>query len=727
MLRRSLLFFLLLLASAGLRANCDFQQSDYSGGGIPGGNTWIDPFTATGSGSVSVIQVYLSGTANAYVGVYDDNAGAPGNLLASSVQTALSFGWNTVALQSPTTLTAATNYWVAVAVSDPAQYIGTTFASPSGMVMTGTYGALVSNPSITGAGNTDHLTVLVGDCVAPTAVPTAALSGSPTTTPTASPTAMASGTASATPSATPTPSASATPTATASATPTASATATPTSTATPTATPSATASATATASPTRTATPTVTPIPDCNVSTIVGNGTAASTGDAAVAVSATVNGPAALAVDGQGRLLIAELNGHRVRRIAQDGTISTVAGTGVAGIALTGAAATASVVDHPAALAVDGSGAIYIAERDNHRVLRVDPVSQLLSVVAGKGISGSAGLTLTASATGLALNTPQGLAVASNGDLYIADSGNNAVRKVTQAGLMSTVLGNGSPGFAGAGASVTAASAQLNAPRGISFDLQGRLLIADTGNHAVERLASGTLTVLAGTGTAGFIGTGLTTSAAAAALSAPASVAADGGGTLFISEAGNHTVLRLDGDVLQVQAGNGAPGFAGDGAKAVLAQLSAPAGVLVDGAGDLLVADAGDQRVRKLNSCGVVPFTRPSLPACYFGVALAAAADAGRLGPKDGGPAPSFNPVLAPNPALAGGSLLIAYHTELRTGWAQIYGLDGSLVWQGGRVEGRDLVLSAPLVPGIYFVEAQATDAWGGADRKLLKLAVVGR
>jgi hypothetical protein len=291
-----LAFFLgALFASSGARAAaCVYDQSSTIGI-VPGGNTWIEKITSTGADLVGSIDVHFSGTASntAYVGVYADNAGAPGTLLASSAETAISDGWNTINFSAGVSLSGATTYWIAVGADSPSVHHSSTFNGSAVVVMTGAYGALTDNPSVFSTGTTDSFAVRLGSCVAatPTLTPGAAGTSTATSlpsstvsatftdsrtattsptpsatrtatgsaTPTATPSATRTATASATPSATPSSTRTATGSATPTATPTSTSTHSPTRTATASATPTATSTSTSTHSPTRTATPTLSP------------------------------------------------------------------------------------------------------------------------------------------------------------------------------------------------------------------------------------------------------------------------------------------------------------------------------------------------------------------------------------------------------------------------------------------------------------------------------------
>ena len=243
-------------------------------------------------------------------------------------------------------------------------------------------------------------------------------------------------------------------------------------------------------------------------------------------------------------------------------------------------------------------GQLYIADTANNVVRRVDS-NGVISNFAGTGTAGSSGDG--SAATGAQLNGPQGLAVDSAGNLYIADTQNNRVRKVS-GGTISTVAGSGTAGFAGDGAA--AASAQLNLPFGVAVDTAGNLYIAEFGNNRVRKVtAGGTISTLAGNGVSGYSGDG--GQATGAMLNGPQGVAVDTAGNVYIADTGNNRVRKVapNGTITTV-AGNGIAGFS-DGGSAVNAQVGNPVAVAVDSAGNLYIAD-GSARVRKVFASGLI-------------------------------------------------------------------------------------------------------------------------
>jgi len=320
-------------------------------------------------------------------------------------------------------------------------------------------------------------------------------------------------------------------------------------------------------------------------------------------ISATVDGSGAgLATDGAGNLYIADTENFRVRKISSDGIIVTAAGNGAicCFFGESGVPATAAHLSEPVGLALDGFGGFYISDTYSGHIRRVSPTG-LISTIAGSGVFGAdpADGGLAAKAF---LNYPAGTAVDTSGNLYLADAGGQRVLKITLAGIITTVAGNGTPGFSGDGG--VAAAAQLNWPKDVGTDANGNLYIADTGNSTIRKVTpAGAITTIAGNGSAGFSGDGgLATNAQ---LNQPSGVAVDDSGNLYISDTYNFRVRKVDSSgVISTIAGTGQGGPPGDGGLAVSAVLTYPAGLKVDAAGDLFLADW--VRVRKITPAGII-------------------------------------------------------------------------------------------------------------------------
>ncbi len=330
-------------------------------------------------------------------------------------------------------------------------------------------------------------------------------------------------------------------------------------------------------------------------------------GDGGPAAEARLNGPSGVAVDGAGNLYIADFFNHRIRKVDAAGTITTVAGTGGDGLfgggfGGDGGPAAEARLNGPSSVAADGAGNLYIADFFNHRVRKVDAAGTITTIAGtggdglfGGGFGGDGG-----SAAEAQLNGPSGMAVDGAGSLYIADAGNHRVRRVDAAGTITTVAGTGADGYSGDNGS--AAEAQLNIPIGVALDAAGDLYIADAGNHRIRKIdAARTITTVAGTGADGYGGDGRP--AVEARLDSPRGVAVDGAGNLYIADAANHRIRKIDAAGLIATV---AGGELGDGRPATAASLFSPSGVAVDGAGNFYIADAGNHRIRKVDAAGTI-------------------------------------------------------------------------------------------------------------------------
>ena len=286
--------------------------------------------------------------------------------------------------------------------------------------------------------------------------------------------------------------------------------------------------------------------------------------------------PTALAVDGSGNLYVADPRNHRIRRIDAEGVITTIAGTGERGFGGDGGPATEAQFDYPTGLAVDGSGNLYVADPRNHRIRRID-AEGVITTIAGTGERGFGGDG--GPATEAQLNFSWQLALDGSGNLFVADYGNHRIRRIDAEGVITTIAGTGERGFGGDGGPAT--EAQLNFPEGLAVDGSGNLYVADSLNYRIRRIdAEGVITTIAGTGGRGFSGDG--GPAAEAQFAYPSGLALDGSGNLYVAVPSNHRIRRIDAEgVITTIAGSGPPavfngGYSGDGGPAAEAQFAHP-------------------------------------------------------------------------------------------------------------------------------------------------------
>src|SRR5579871_5903869 len=393
------------------------------------------------------------------------------------------------------------------------------------------------------------------------------------------------------------------------------------------------------------------------ISTIAGTaGVSGFFGDGRSALSARLNGAFGLAVDPGGNIFIADTNNFRVREVKSSGTITTVAGNGTFRYFPDGTGAVNAPLFEPHGIAVDSSGNFYISDTSNSSIRKIDPRTGQISTIAGNGsreYGGDGGPAVNAqvddptnvafdsagnmyiadtdnevirkvakdgtistvaglpdptgnylyngdgiSATKAFLDTPIDIAVDSAGNLYISDYGHHRIRKVATNGTISTIAGDGTARFAGDGG--PASKASLRFPRGLAFDQSGNLYVVDYGNSRVRRIAAadGTITTVAGGGTR--IVTNVALPATQAQLTAPLGIALDRAGNMYISESTTSRVYEVAASSgnISILAGNGNYGFSGDGGPAPLSSFTTPYGLAFDSAGDLLIADIENNRIR---------------------------------------------------------------------------------------------------------------------------------
>ncbi len=336
------------------------------------------------------------------------------------------------------------------------------------------------------------------------------------------------------------------------------------------------------------------------ITTFAGGGAAAR--DGSVGSRALTSSPSGLALDNQGNLYISERLGNRIRFLdAVTGVVGSAAGSGLTEPFADNTTAVEATFSGPADVAVDTSGNIFVADTANHRVRRVDADTRMVTTVAG---TGQPGFGLDGNpAVNEPLNSPRGVAVDASGTVYIADTGNHRIRRVGRSGIITTLAGNGQPGSSGDNGA--APLARLNAPEGVAVDANGDVFIADTGNNRIRRVdPQGFIHAFAGTGQAAFTGDG--GAPEAAAFNRPEAVAIDSTGGVHIADTGNNRIRA----VLATRAGNrvvstvagGACCPQGDRIPATASMLFGPSGVAVDTGGNIWISDTNNQRVRRVEA-----------------------------------------------------------------------------------------------------------------------------
>ena len=341
--------------------------------------------------------------------------------------------------------------------------------------------------------------------------------------------------------------------------------------------------------------------------TIAGTGSAGYGGDGGPATAAQLSVPVNVSATPDGGYLIVEQGTNHIRRVDAAGTITTVAGNGINGSGGDGGPATSASINAPNAAVMTASGDILIADSNNNKIRKVSP-DGTITTVAGTGAAGFGGDG--GPATAALLSFPADVAVTADGGYLIADNDNNRIRKVSAAGTITTVAGTGVAGFSGDAGPATAAT--INDPAGVAAEPDGSFAIDDLNNNRVRFVsAAGTISTIAGTGAAGFGGDG--GPGTLAALNQPARVAVSATGEVYVADRVNNRVRRIatDGTITTV-AGVGSASFSGDGGAATAAEINGPFGMAVLADGDLAVADTFNQRVRVVDLNGDTPPPSPT-------------------------------------------------------------------------------------------------------------------
>jgi DNA-binding beta-propeller fold protein YncE len=339
------------------------------------------------------------------------------------------------------------------------------------------------------------------------------------------------------------------------------------------------------------------------IATAVGSGERGYAGDGGPALAARLNGPFDLGFDRMGNLFFSDTFNHRIRRVDGNGVITTIAGTGAAGYSGDGGPAIAAAFNEPYGIAVDRSGTVYVADRHNHRVRRIDGVSGRVTTLAGNGSAGFAGDGGPAALAGLAEPNGLGLDPAET-RLFIADVADHRVRVVDlAAGTIATFAGTGEAAHSGDGG--PARSAAIFGARAVRVAADGRVYNLERQGSTLRAVdpETGTITTIAGTGARGYAGDG--GPAKDAVFDAPKELALDPQGDILVVDTENHAVRRIDRATQLVETiAGGRKGPEGDGGPATAAGLGRPHGAVVGLDGAIYIGDTENHRIRKLTRSG---------------------------------------------------------------------------------------------------------------------------
>ncbi|MEO5643951.1 MAG: T9SS type A sorting domain-containing protein [Bacteroidia bacterium] len=333
------------------------------------------------------------------------------------------------------------------------------------------------------------------------------------------------------------------------------------------------------------------------ISTVAGNGTSGFSGDGGQATSAQISSPIGIIADATGNFYIAD-GSNRIRKVAVNGVITTIAGTGPAAYGGDNGLATSAQLNVPAGLGFNSLGDLFIADYQNHRIRKITMSTGIITTVAGNGTLGFSGDG--ASALLAQISSPTGVCFDASDNMYIADQGNARVRRVDNiTGFISTVAGNGNSGHSGDGGQGTAAA--VGNVYDVKCDLSGNVIFSEVFNHYIRKLtvSTGIISSICGSGTATFFGDG--GPATAANISAPEGITIDGAGNIFIAELNNDRIRKIDAvtTIITTVAGNGMYTASGDGGPATSAGMW-PDAVTTSGT-DLLIVDLNN-RIRRVTN-----------------------------------------------------------------------------------------------------------------------------
>ena len=339
------------------------------------------------------------------------------------------------------------------------------------------------------------------------------------------------------------------------------------------------------------------------ISTIAGSGVSGFGGDGGPGLKAkfAFNSYPSLAIDSKGNIYVGDEGNGRVRKIDSSGIVTTLAGNGLFHFSGNGGPATSATLYLPDGLAQDSGGNIYVSEPTYGRIRRIAK-DQTISVYAGNGTTGYSGDG--GPATSASLSQPQGLAIGPDGSLIFADTSNCVIRRIDTSGIITTIAGVGQCGFGGDGGPAT--QARLNAPGAVAVDGAGNIAFTEVDGNRIRIIVSGTIITLAGNGKPGYTGDG--GDSQKAQVSAPSGIRLTGS-YIYFSDKDNNVVRRIALDTtrkIETVAGNGHAGFSGDGGPATQASLNSPYGLTFDAGGNLYIADGNNDRIRRVATDGTI-------------------------------------------------------------------------------------------------------------------------
>jgi len=364
------------------------------------------------------------------------------------------------------------------------------------------------------------------------------------------------------------------------------------------------------------------------INTVGGNGTPGFLGDGGQATNAEINSPYGVYIDASENIFIPDNQNNRTRIINSGGVINTFAGNGIAGFSGDGGQATAAEMSNPYGVTGDGAGNIYVTA--NSRVRKIAP-NGIITTIAGTGVAGYSGDG--GQASNAELNVPAGLAFDHSGNLYIADLIAQCVRKINTNGIITTIAGTGVSGYNGD--NIAATAAEISNPNSVAIDPSGNVFISDQFNNRIREVnTNGIISTYAGTGVASYTGDGA--QATAATINRPFYVSLDAAGNLYISDFANNAIRKISNTgIISTIAGTGVGSFSGDGGPATAATLHGPTGISLDPSDNLFITDQSNARVRALDIiCGLgASMGVPSVILCNGGTSHVSVAPQFGAGP----------------------------------------------------------------------------------------------